>query len=254
MSRWFRFYDDTLNDPKTLRLSDKTFRIWVGILCAASKNEGKIPLFEDLAILLRMSPAKLQPEIEKLIAAELIDHDDDGMKPHNWDRRQYKSDVSTDRVKRFRNGKRNVSVTPPDTEADTEADTEQKVTEANASGADAPPDVRTELFRRGLDTLARMSGKTPSSVRALVGKWLKACNDEAIHVLAAIDDAATDRVVDPVPWIERRLQPKFKTGSSNAKTAPNGLAQALGQLREHNRSVGGGEEGRGHAPRLLPHG
>lgn len=102
MSRWFRFYDETLNDPKTLKLSDKTFRVWVGILCAASKNDGKIPLFDDLVLMLRMKPTKLQPEIEKLIAAELIDHDDDGMKPHNWDKRQFISDSSVERVKRHR--------------------------------------------------------------------------------------------------------------------------------------------------------
>ena len=126
--------------------------------------------------------------------------------------------------------------------------------EANASGAEAPIDVRTELFRRGLGTLARISGKTPTSVRSLVGKWLKACNDEAIHVLAAIDDAETDRVADPIPWIEARLRPKFNTGPRNAPTAPNGLAAALGKLRENIEQPSGGQAGRGPPPRLLSHG
>jgi hypothetical protein len=39
---------------------------------------------------------------------------------HSWDKRQYKSDTSTERVKRFRNVKRNVAETPPDTDTDTE--------------------------------------------------------------------------------------------------------------------------------------
>ena len=136
MSRWFRFYDDTLNDPKTLKLSDKTFRIWVMILCAASKNDGKIPFFEDLVILLRIKAAKLQPEIEKLITAELIDHDDNGMRPHNWDRRQYKSDVAdptnAERQQRYRERHRNAvtTVTPkrPDTEAETDTEPEAEQT------------------------------------------------------------------------------------------------------------------------------
>ncbi len=122
--RWFRFYDDSINNPKALKLSDKTYRVWVGILCVASKHDGCLPPFEDIAIYLRMKPEKLQPELEKLIAAELIDHDDNGLRPHDWNERQYKSDVSTERVKRFRNGKRNVSVTPPDTDTDT--DTEKR--------------------------------------------------------------------------------------------------------------------------------
>ncbi|HWP55648.1 MAG TPA: hypothetical protein VN476_16085, partial [Pyrinomonadaceae bacterium] len=82
LGRWFRFYDDTLNDPKSLKLSDKTFRIWVGLLCAASKNDGILPHFDDLVILLRIKADRLQPELEKLIGAELIDHDDSGLHPH----------------------------------------------------------------------------------------------------------------------------------------------------------------------------
>lgn len=129
MSRWFRLYDDTINNPKALKLSDKSFRIWIGILCIASKNGGALPSFDDMAIMLRVKQSKLQPELEKLIAAELIDHDDDGMRPHDWTERQYKSDVSTERVKRFRNGKRNVSETPPETEADTEQKEEDSSSE-----------------------------------------------------------------------------------------------------------------------------
>jgi hypothetical protein len=144
MSRWFRLYDDTINDPKTLKLSDKTFRVWVGILCATSKNDGVVPPFDDLVIMLRMKAEKLQPEIETLIKAELIDHDDNGMRPHNWNKRQYKSDVSTDRVKRFRNGKGNVAETPPETEADTES--EQKEPELR-SVDDWPSFFREEFWR-----------------------------------------------------------------------------------------------------------
>ena len=146
LGRWFRFYDDTLNDPKSLKLSDKTFRIWVGMLCAASKNDGILPPFDDLVILLRIRADKLQPEIEKLIAAELIDHDDAGLHPHNWNTRQYKSDVSTDRVKRFRNAERNVSETPPETETETETETEKKETSLR-SVDDWPNDFQEAFWK-----------------------------------------------------------------------------------------------------------
>lgn len=102
MSRWFRFYDDVINDPKALKLSDRTFRIWVGMLCLASKNDGVLPSFEDMVISLRVRADKLQPELEKLIAAGLLDHDDRGITPHNWSARQYISDSSAERVKRHR--------------------------------------------------------------------------------------------------------------------------------------------------------
>ncbi len=144
--RWFRFYDDTLNDPKSLKLSDKTFRIWVGMLCAASKNDGILQPFDDLLILLRIRADKLQPAIEELITAELIDHDDSGLHPHNWNTRQYKSDVSTERVKRFRNGERNVSETPPETDTESKTETEQKDTSLR-SVDDWPDDFREAFWK-----------------------------------------------------------------------------------------------------------
>jgi hypothetical protein len=76
---------------------------------------------------------------------------------------------------------------------------------ADAADAGASRDPRTALFGRGLASLADMTGKTPDSCRSLVGKWLKAADDEAIHVLAAIEDAHRNRIADPVPWINRRL-------------------------------------------------
>jgi hypothetical protein len=167
MSRWFRFYDDTINDPKALKLSDKTFRIWVGMLCLASKNDGVLPSFEDMTILLRIKPEKLQPEIEKLIKAELLDHDDGGIKPHNWNTRQYKTDVTdptnATRQKRYRNARvtvkpvtdptnatrqkryrdrhrvteDTVTVKRPDTDTDT--DTENRIQKEDNAPDGAPP-------------------------------------------------------------------------------------------------------------------
>lgn len=120
MSRWFRFYDDAINDPKLLKLSDRSHRVWMGMLCLASKNDGKLPPFDDMVLLLRTKADKLQPEIEKLIEAGLLDHDDAGIAPHNWNGRQFKSDTSNERVKQHRQRNRNVTspvtVTPPETE------------------------------------------------------------------------------------------------------------------------------------------
>jgi len=145
MTRWFRFYDDTINDPKILKLSDRLYRVWTGMLCLASKNNGVLPEFDDMVIMLRTKPEKLQPELEQLIKAGLLDHSDDGIAPHNWNARQYKSDVSTDRVKRFRQQQRNVSETPPETETETETETE---IEKKKVVADATP-PKTKADRNG---------------------------------------------------------------------------------------------------------
>ena len=141
MSRWFRFYDDAINDPKILKLSDKLFRFWVGILCLASKKNGMLPANDEIALLLRMKSNKVDALFKNLITAGLIDIDETGNRPHNWVGRQYKSDVTdptaAERQRRYRYGKkRNATVTVkrPDTDTDTDTDTEKKETkEAGAS-------------------------------------------------------------------------------------------------------------------------
>ena len=131
MTRWFRLYDDVLNDPKVQRLSGESFKFWINMLCIASKNGGVLPSIEDMAFALRVSNDFCTSLIDDLKTCGLID----GSKrlvPHGWEKRQYKSDTSTDRVKRFRERSRNVtetvSETAPDTdtETDTETDKNQK--------------------------------------------------------------------------------------------------------------------------------
>lgn len=69
MNRWFRFYDDAINDPKVLKLSDRLHRVWVGLLCVASKNDGQLPSQEDCALILRLRPEGLTEAIEHLVGA-----------------------------------------------------------------------------------------------------------------------------------------------------------------------------------------
>ena len=123
--RWFRLYDEVLNDPKVQRLAGDTFKFWINVLCIASKHGGVLPSIEDMAFELRVSVAVCTSEINVLKQAGLIDGDK-RLRPHGWDKRQYKSDTSTERVKRFRERSSNVAVTVDETGPDTEADTEQK--------------------------------------------------------------------------------------------------------------------------------
>jgi len=126
MHSWLRLYHDIINDPKVLKLPEATRWHYIAMLCIASMNDGILPLLDDIAIQLRVTAAKATEIIATLVKAGLLDKTETGFAPHNWNGRQYKSDVSTERVKRFRNGKRNVSSnvseTPPETEAETEAE------------------------------------------------------------------------------------------------------------------------------------
>lgn len=125
MARWFRFYDDALNDPKVQCLPPDLFRVWVNLLCVASKNDGALPDAAALAFLLRLSASEAQKAIDALTGAGLLDATENGFEPHNWSERQFKSDVSTERSKQHRQRKRNVAPEPDCNVAATPSETEQ---------------------------------------------------------------------------------------------------------------------------------
>lgn len=127
MNKWFRFYSEALNDHKVQSLSPELFKTWINLLCIASSNRGKLHDVDRLSFELRVSKHEMQCRLDDLILAGLIDiMPDKTLEPHNWGNRQYQSDSSTDRVKKYRSKNKgnsgnddcnvscNVSVTPPD--------------------------------------------------------------------------------------------------------------------------------------------
>lgn len=106
MSRWFRYYDEALDDPKVQRLSGDLFKTWINLLCLASKSGGKLPSNDDIAFRLRISVQDAQLRTEDLIMAGLIDIGPDrALSMHGWTERQYVSDTSSERVRKHRKNK-----------------------------------------------------------------------------------------------------------------------------------------------------
>lgn len=215
MSRWFRFYEGALDDPKVQTLPADDFKSWVNILCVACRNDGILPSVDALAFMLRMESNACRTLVERLVNAGLIDRMNGGPNgsrhaPHGWNKRQYKSDTSTKRVKRFRERSEAVTETPPDTETDTDT---ERGSETNVSGAVAPTggvipiDARTALFRDGLSALRSMTGKSDGQCRQLVGKWLKVAGDDAKAVHGAIQRASDLNPAEPIAWIEKTMRP-----------------------------------------------
>jgi hypothetical protein len=132
MTRWFRVYDDLVDDPKVQRLEPSLFKTLINLWCLTSANNGVLPPIDIIAFKLRMKPQKAQHVLDRLKADALFEDDETGTHPHDWARWQYKSDVedptAVERMRRHRNRQRNDSVTPPvtsrlpETEAETEAE------------------------------------------------------------------------------------------------------------------------------------
>lgn len=259
MTRWWRAYDDALDDEKLSFLSDKSFRGWFKLMCLASKNNGVLPPLKNIAFRLRWNEQTTSRLLNELCAGGLLDPvevPDAPMSyaPHNWETRQYKTDgtdpTGASRSKRYRDKKRDgdrdghrdatVShgVTGKRPESDNRTDTEQ-ISEADASGADAPVDHRKRLFDEGLPKLALLTGKGPDACRSFVGKCLKAAGDDAVTVLGLIEDAERNQVVNPSAWIAARLKPvEMPNGTAQIKTGVVAVARRLAEQFESQRGDG----------------
>jgi hypothetical protein len=140
---WFRLHTCTLNDPKVQRLPGETFKGWVNLLCLAKENNGTLPNVASISFALRMTLRQATQLIETLTESGLIDQTETGLCPHNWGQRQYISDVSTDRVKRYR--KRHETVSPTVSETPPETEQRQNRTEQKEVGAKAPSRTRHQI-------------------------------------------------------------------------------------------------------------
>lgn len=219
MSRWFRFYDESLNDPKVLRLSDELYRAWTILLCLTSKNDGVLPSADDIAITLRMKLAKVCEWLTKLHAGELLDKTETGFQPHNWNGRQYKSDVSTERVKRFRNGQRNVSETPDETSPETE---QKQITEKKI---DQPSAIDRE-FEEFWEAYPRRDGANPKAPAAKLFRSAVKAGTPAADIISgarncAVADArniGTPYIPQAVKWLRDQRWTDYQGGE--ARPAP----------------------------------
>ncbi len=116
---WFRMYAEFATDPKLQMLSESLQRRFVMLLCLRC-NGCETLQDEEVTFQLRISNEEWAETKAIFISKNMLDNDNNIT---NWDKRQYVSDVSTERVRKYRNKKKqkgNVSVTPPDTDTDTE--------------------------------------------------------------------------------------------------------------------------------------
>lgn len=187
MARWFRFYDDAVNDPKVQRLEPKLFKAWINMLCLASQGDGWLPPAGDVAFTLRVTEAEAGRLVDGLVSSGLLDEYDGRYTPHNWNGRQFKSDVSNERVKRHRQRKCNVTSTVTETPPDTEQITEQK--EDTPSGV-SPPKVYAfedgviRLNQRDFDAWAKAFSHIELSAELLsLSQWASTQGDKWFHAV-----------------------------------------------------------------------
>lgn len=120
---WFRLYSEFAIDAKMQMMSEAFQRRYIMLLCLRCSN-GDVTLQDDeVAFQLRISNDDWMATKAVFVDKNLITEDG---RIVAWDKRQYISDSSAERVARHRERKKqgcNVTETPPDTDTDTDIST-----------------------------------------------------------------------------------------------------------------------------------
>lgn len=103
MSLWFRVHTEIVNSYKIQSLPDHLFKFLINLWCIAKENKGFIPRREEIAFRLHLLPQQAQDALQDLVERGLVDQSESGAaSPHDWDHWQFQSDISADRVGRYR--------------------------------------------------------------------------------------------------------------------------------------------------------
>lgn len=123
--QWFRLYQEFATDAKVQMLSEINQRRLVMLFCFRCNSDVTLQ-DEEVAFQLRITSEEWASTKAEFIKRGFIDKYNNVL---NWDKRQYVSDSSNQRVKRHREKVKqecNVTVTPPETEQIQITDTEKK--------------------------------------------------------------------------------------------------------------------------------
>ena len=172
--KWFRIWTDIIDDHKIAQLSLYEFQTFIFLLaCASEEDSPNGALSRDLASISRRLRRRIdgfKNALETFHSLDLITLSSDGIITiTNWNKRQYKSDDTYKRVKKFREVTtlRNVSKAFHETPSDTDTDTDTPIVpKGTAYSVDFLSFWKTYPNRKGKDAAWRSwrkcSGHRPS--------------------------------------------------------------------------------------------
>ena len=162
-NQWFRLYAEFASDHKVQMMSEVDQRRLVMLFCFRCNSDETLHDTE-IAFQLRVSIDEWMATKQVFIERGFIDKDNNIL---NWDKRQYISDTSTDRVRKYRDKLKqecNVSETPPE-QIQNRTDTEQII------NINCPHQDIVDLYHKNLPMLPKVKLWTSKRANTLKLRW-----------------------------------------------------------------------------------
>lgn len=222
-ARWFRMYAEFASDPKVQMLSECYQRRYMMLLCLRCSN-GDVTLQDtEVAFQLRIDVTEWMQTKGVLVEKNLIN---DSNQPTSWDKRQFASDSSAERVARHRANKKeqcNVTVTPPEKEKETETETEKK-NKTNAEALDGFDEFWVIYEKKGNKMQSQKAWK---KLKPSIELQLEIYAQARLYVQATPDKQFRK---DASTWLNNHC---WKDVLHAAKPKPKGFFAQLGMIGEN---------------------
>jgi hypothetical protein len=170
--RWFRLHADAVDDEKLRLLAFEDRWHFVAILCCKSTGiidcEDMVLLRRKVAVKLGLDARELDEVARRLSEVGLIDSQ--SLQPVAWSKRQFESDSSTERTRKWRQKQHetsrerhcDVTVTPPDTDTDTESLVTSNEVTCARRGAEALDCPHSEVLKAWAEELPTLPQHDPA--------------------------------------------------------------------------------------------
>lgn len=225
-NQWFRMYSEFANDPKVQMMSEAYQRRFIMVLCLRCSNAHVTLHDTEVAFQLRISNEEWLETKAVFLAKGLVNEDNT---PTSWDKRQFASDSSAERVARHRERKKqacnigNVTVTAPEAEA--EADTE--TTTSLSTGARKIQGLTRKGLVCGLLRSAGMADAAPHYLTDEVWETIlgKRTDEEIVEVARAKMAARPNQRIG-LKYIAKALMDDPVSIDANARASPPGRSRS----------------------------
>ncbi|WP_395451168.1 hypothetical protein ACHMW7_16075 [Aminobacter sp. UC22_36] len=213
-----KFYTSDWRADPALRMCSVGARgLWMEMLCIMHEAEpyGSLrvnsrPVIDrQLASLAGSSIDEVSSLLAELEAAGVFSRDNDGVIfSRRMQRDQEKAEAHKANGKRGGNPKLKNRVNPTVKAEDKAQKPEARSQNLSDAGAsDGPVDFRERLWTEGVASIVRTTGKTETSAKSMIGKWLRDAKDDCRLILQKIQQAETERIGDPISWVSAAIRP-----------------------------------------------
>lgn len=211
---WFRLYSEFAHDPKIQMLPEAMQRRYVMLMCLRCSETLETLHETEIAFQLRLSEAELIDTKQLFISKNFIDKHWNLL---NWDKRQFVSDSSTMRVRKYRDKKKQPSNDDETLQKrqsnviDTDTDTESNKKKENKRGSRLSQDFSLPIEWRDFCVQTRPELHTTQTFDKFKDYWIAQAGQKGVK----LDWFATWR-----NWVRNTNAPKANPADNIRLTVP----------------------------------